>query len=42
LRPYEPRTLKPGTHVAFGQRIVTYLTPWTARSPSSAEGPSST
>ena len=28
LRPYEPRTLKPGTHVAFAQRIVTYLTPW--------------
>lgn len=37
LRPYEPRTLKPGTHVAFGQRIVTYLTPWTARGASAAE-----
>ena len=30
LRPYEPRTLRPGTHVAFGQRIVTFLTPWIA------------
>lgn len=28
LRPYEPRALKPGTHVAFSQRIVTFLTPW--------------
>jgi hypothetical protein len=33
LRPYEPHTLKPGTHVAFGQRIVTYLTPWVAGAP---------
>ena len=28
LTPYEARTLKPGTHVAFGQRIVTFVTPW--------------
>jgi FHA domain len=28
IRPYEPRVLKPGTHVAFGQRIVTFVTPW--------------
>lgn len=28
LRPYEPRTLKPGTHVAFGRSVVTFLTPW--------------
>jgi hypothetical protein len=30
LAPYEARTLKPGTHVAFGQRIVTFVTPWVA------------
>lgn len=28
--PYEPRVLKPGTHLAFGQRVVTFVTPWTA------------
>lgn len=28
LRPYEARTLRPGTHVAFGQRIATFVTPW--------------
>lgn len=28
LRPYEPRALRPGTHVAFGQRVVTFITPW--------------
>jgi hypothetical protein len=28
IRPYQPRVLKPGTHVAFGQRIVTFVTPW--------------
>jgi hypothetical protein len=28
LRPYDPRTLRPGTHIAFGQRVVTFLTPW--------------
>lgn len=28
LRPYEPRILAPGTHIAFGQRLVTFLTPW--------------
>jgi hypothetical protein len=28
LRPYEPRVLRPGTHVAFAQRIVTFVTPW--------------
>jgi hypothetical protein len=30
LRPYEPRVLTPGSHVAFGQRIVTYISPWVA------------
>ncbi|HMC39750.1 MAG TPA: FHA domain-containing protein, partial [Acidimicrobiales bacterium] len=29
LRPYEPRTLPPGTHLAFGTRIATFITPWT-------------
>jgi hypothetical protein len=33
LRPYEPRALKPGTHIAFGQRIVTFLTPWAVPEP---------
>ena len=28
LRPYEPRALAPGTHVAFGQRVVTFISPW--------------
>jgi hypothetical protein len=28
IRPFQPRVLKPGTHVAFGQRIVTFVTPW--------------
>jgi hypothetical protein len=28
LRPYEPRVLTPGTHIAFGQRIITFVTPW--------------
>jgi hypothetical protein len=28
LRPYEPRAVSPGTHVAFGQRVVTFLSPW--------------
>jgi hypothetical protein len=28
IRPYEPGVLKPGTHVAFGQRIVTFVNPW--------------
>jgi hypothetical protein len=28
LSPYEPRVLQPGTHVAFGQRIVTFISPW--------------
>ena len=28
LRAYEPRTLVPGTHLAFGQRIATFVTPW--------------
>ncbi len=29
LRAYQPRVLQPGTHIAFGQRVVTFLTPWT-------------
>lgn len=33
LRPYEPRVLAPGTHIAFGQRVVTFLTPWITGSP---------
>lgn len=28
LRPYETRVLRPGTHIAFGQRVVTFVTPW--------------
>lgn len=28
LAPYEARTLLPGTHVAFGQRVLTFVTPW--------------
>jgi hypothetical protein len=28
LNPYEPRILLPGSHVAFGSRIVTFVTPW--------------
>jgi hypothetical protein len=28
LRPYDPRVLKPGTHIAFGQRVATFVTPW--------------
>jgi hypothetical protein len=27
-RPFEPRVVPPGTHVAFGQRVVTFLGPW--------------
>lgn len=29
LRPYEPRALPPGTHIALGQRVLTFVTPWT-------------
>jgi hypothetical protein len=36
IRPYEPRLLKPGTHVAFGQRIVTFVTPWVVPSSQAA------
>jgi len=28
LTPYEARTLQPGTHVAFGKRVITFVTPW--------------
>lgn len=28
LAAYEARTLPPGTHISFGRRIVTYVTPW--------------
>jgi hypothetical protein len=38
LRPYEPRVLLPGTHVAFGQRIVTFMTPWVSGSPAPSAG----
>ncbi|MGH9055218.1 MAG: FHA domain-containing protein [Acidimicrobiales bacterium] len=30
LKPFEPRLLPAGTHVAFGQRVVTFATPWMA------------
>lgn len=30
LAAYEARTLPPGTHISFGRRIVTYVTPWVA------------
>jgi hypothetical protein len=36
IRPYEPRVLKPGTHVAFSQRIVTFVTPWVVPASQSA------
>jgi hypothetical protein len=28
LNPFEPHVLQPGTHVAFGQRVMTFLSPW--------------
>ena len=28
LAPFDPCVMPPGTHVAFGQRIITYVTPW--------------
>ncbi|HWE54963.1 MAG TPA: FHA domain-containing protein [Acidimicrobiales bacterium] len=31
LKAFEPRVLSPGTHIAFGPRIITFLTPWTPR-----------
>jgi hypothetical protein len=31
LTPYDPKVIPPGTHVAFGQRIVTFVTPWIDR-----------
>jgi hypothetical protein len=33
LRPYEPHVLPPGTHVAIGQRVLTFITPWTEFTP---------
>ena len=38
LRAYDPKVLEPGTHLAFGQRVVTFVTPWTLRSPGAAPG----
>ncbi|MBV9660415.1 MAG: FHA domain-containing protein [Acidimicrobiales bacterium] len=35
LRPFEPRLLKPGTHIAFGQRVATFVTPWIPGQPGS-------
>jgi hypothetical protein len=32
-RSFEPRVLPPGTHVAFAQRIVTFLGPWRSAAP---------
>ena len=32
LNPFEPRALPPGTHVAFGQRVLTFLSPWVTQS----------
>ncbi len=40
LRPHEPRILRPGTHVAFAQRIVTFVTPWIV--PDESRGPQET
>lgn len=31
LRPFEPALLPPGSHVSFGQRIVTFVGPWSDR-----------
>jgi hypothetical protein len=31
IRAYEPRVLSPGTHLAFGQRVVTFVTQWTSQ-----------
>jgi hypothetical protein len=28
LKPYETKTIAPGSHVAFGQRVVTFISPW--------------
>ncbi len=28
LRPYESKVIAPGSHVAFGQRVVTFISPW--------------
>jgi hypothetical protein len=28
LRPFDPRILRAGAHIAFGQRVATFLTPW--------------
>ncbi len=41
LRAYQPRVLQPGTHIAFGQRVATFLTPWIAgaRPPGPGTGP---
>ncbi len=30
VKPFEQRRLRPGTHVAFAQRIVTFAAPWIA------------
>jgi hypothetical protein len=32
LNPFEPRAVPPGTHVAFGQRVLTFLSPWVTQS----------
>jgi hypothetical protein len=29
LGAYEPRVLEPGSHLAFGPRVVSFITPWT-------------
>jgi hypothetical protein len=42
LVPYDPKVLKPGTHVAFGQRIITFVTPWIARGGSTSQEMSDT
>lgn len=28
LSAYEPRVIPPGTHMAFGQRVITFISPW--------------
>ena len=38
LRAYQPTVLQPGTHLAFGQRVATFVTPWAAPAEAGAAG----
>jgi hypothetical protein len=38
LAPYQPRVIPPGTHVAFGQRVMTFVSPWNLP-PAAGSGP---